>query len=66
LLPDRWMPQYAMIAFSHIPLSEVEVRSKLQMRILDELVARYSVDELENDNRLKEIVSGRVTELSIR
>jgi kynurenine 3-monooxygenase len=66
LLPDRWMPQYAMIAFSHIPLSEVEVRSKLQMRILDELVTRYSIEELENDNRLKEIVSGQVTALSVQ
>ncbi len=58
LLPDRWMPQYAMIAFSHIPLSEVIRRTREQKKILDRLVTDHTPAELERDDNLKGIVSG--------
>ncbi|MCG8696600.1 MAG: FAD-dependent monooxygenase [Bacteroidales bacterium] len=33
--PDVWMPLYPMIAFSHIPLSEVKARSEYQKNLLE-------------------------------
>jgi len=53
LYPKKWIPLYPMIAFSHIPFTEVIIRNELQKRmILDLLKTKQGSSDLtENEIR---------------
>jgi len=61
LIPEKWMPAYAMIAFTNMPLSKVARQKEKQDKILDELVkSNQNILELP-DGILLELVEGVLT-----
>jgi len=56
LIPDKWIPVYAMIAFSYIPFSKVIKQKEKQDRILNLLVKNYQNISEMPDTELTEIV----------
>lgn len=60
--PDRWMPLYPMIAFSHMPLREAVQRNQRQKEILAEIIPRVKTDATDySDAFLDDIVRTHVT-----
>ena len=43
--PDKWIPLYTMVTFSHIPYNEAQQRGKKQDAIMDEIM---KMPDLEN------------------
>ncbi len=56
IYPECWMPTYVMIAFSHIPLSEVARRIAVQNEILNRILEKELELDLENACALKETI----------
>ena len=56
LRPDRWMPLYAMIAFSDTPLAETIARNAHQKRIVGMIIAEQGRDIVERPDALKNVL----------
>jgi len=50
--PGHWLPLYVMIAFSRIPLAEVQRRQQVQRDLLDRLMARFGPELSVDDDTL--------------
>lgn len=42
--PDKWMPLYSMVTFSHMPYSEALAEGKRQEKIMDKIMAMPSIE----------------------
>ncbi len=51
--PKKWIPLYPMIAFSHIPFTEVVRRSELQKEMIENLIVKFKANG--NTNKEDEI-----------
>ncbi len=56
LIPDKWIPVYVMMAFSHIPFSRVIKQKEKQDKILNVLVKNFENISEMSDNVLTDIV----------
>ena len=45
LYPEKWIPLYPMIAFRHIPFTEVIERNELQKKMILDLIASNKLHE---------------------
>lgn len=43
LYPDKWIPLYSMVTFSHIPYSYAQAEGNRQDRIMNEVMEKYSI-----------------------
>lgn len=57
LYPEKWMPLYSMVTFSHIPYREAYQKGQDQNAILEKLVAN-GISETSSDDELKNALSG--------
>ena len=39
LFPERWIPQYSMVTFSHVPYSEALIEGEKKSRVMDEIMS---------------------------
>jgi len=46
LYPDKWMPLYSQVTFSHIRYSVAQKRGEEQNRIMDEIMAMENIEEI--------------------
>lgn len=54
LYPDKWMPLYSQVTFSHIPYSEALAAGKRQDVIMDEIMEIENIHEVWNEDRIME------------
>jgi len=55
--PDKWMPLYSQVTFSHIPYSEALAAGKKQDRIMDQVMQKSDIENnWDNENVRKEIL----------
>lgn len=52
--PDKWMPLYSMVTFSHIPYNEAQARGKKQDSIMDEVMKLPDLENKWNSNEVEE------------
>lgn len=43
--PDKWMPLYSQVTFSHIPYNEALSQGDYQQRIMDEIMSQPEIDK---------------------
>ena len=56
--PNKWMPLYSQVTFSHIPYSEALSNGKKQEVIMDEVMAKANISEIwDSDELIDEIIS---------
>ncbi|MBD3258967.1 kynurenine 3-monooxygenase [candidate division GN15 bacterium] len=63
LRPDRWMPYYAMIAFSDLPLADTVARKEQQNQVIEQLLADHGQDVVACPLRLADVVDSYVVDL---
>ncbi|NJO87833.1 MAG: hypothetical protein HC831_01905 [Chloroflexia bacterium] len=44
MYPEKWIPLYPMIAFSHLPFTEVIRRNELQKEMIKNLIAEININ----------------------
>lgn len=57
LYPEKWMPLYSMVTFSHIPYGQAYQKGQEQNDILEKLVAS-GISETSSDDELKKALNG--------
>ncbi|MCS7176838.1 MAG: FAD-dependent monooxygenase [Candidatus Kapabacteria bacterium] len=61
--PDRFVPLYTMVTFSHMPYAEALQRGRLQDRILDALMERTNSEEDWHDPAFQQLMDQLIAEL---
>ncbi len=46
MYPKKWIPLYPMIAFSHLPFTEVIRRNELQKEMIKNLIAKFKLSDI--------------------
>jgi kynurenine 3-monooxygenase len=66
MYPGKWIPLYPMIAFSHIPFTEVIRRNDLQKEMIENLVAKFKLDGIvSRGNEIKNFLAPYVGETAL-
>lgn len=52
--PEKWMPLYSQVTFSHIPYSEALANGKRQEKIMDCIMAKENIKELWDDQEIED------------
>ncbi len=52
--PDKWIPLYSMVTFSHMPYHEAKRRGERQDRIMDEVMRMPGIDAAWDSDRVEE------------
>lgn len=56
--PDKWMPLYSMVTFSHIPYNEAQAKGKKQDAIMEEVMQMHGLEDKWNSEEVeKKILS---------
>jgi len=51
--PDRWVPLYSMVTFTHLPYAEALELGRIQDGIMDEVMARPDIDTVWDGNEVE-------------
>lgn len=54
--PDKWMPLYSMVTFSHIPYNEAQARGKKQDKIMDEVMKLSGIENKWNSEAVENTI----------
>src|SRR5690554_2644844 len=52
LYPDKWMPLYSQVSFSHIPYSEALAAGNRQRKIMDEIMKIENIHQIWDENEI--------------
>ncbi|MFI5218221.1 MAG: FAD-dependent oxidoreductase [Bacteroidia bacterium] len=58
--PDKWMPLYSMVTFSHIPYNEAQERGKKQDKIMDEVMRISGIENIWNSTEVERKILGLI------
>ncbi len=58
--PDKWVPLYSMVTFSHTPYSEALSIGKKQESIMDEIMAMENIEENWDSDEVEQKILSRV------
>ena len=54
--PDKWMPLYSQVTFSHIPYSEALATGRMQERIMKEVMDRPDIESVWDSPEIEEAI----------
>ncbi len=54
--PDKWMPLYSMVTFSHIPYNEAQARGNRQNVIMDKIMAMPDIEKKWNSSEVENAI----------
>lgn len=60
LYPNKWLPLYELVTFSHIPYSEAMEKGKFQKAIMDEIMQQKDIHERWNDDAIMQLILSKV------
>lgn len=58
--PDKWMPLYSQVTFSHIPYSEALANGKVQDRIMKEVMNRPDIEAVWDSEEIEQEILKRL------
>lgn len=62
--PDKWMPLYSMVTFSHIPYNEAQARGNRQNVIMDKIMAMPDIEKRWNSSQVENAILNLLKENS--
>lgn len=65
LYPKEWIPLYPMIAFTHIPFTDVIERNEIQKKIIHDILGTYGLNENQiNENMIRLIMEPYIKKIA--
>jgi|GEM_PF-5350814 len=58
--PEKWMPLYSQVTFSHIPYSEALANGKVQDRIMKEVMNRPDIESVWDSEEIEQEILKRL------
>lgn len=58
--PERWMPLYSQVTFSHIPYSEALANGKKQQKIMDDIMMKDNIKEIWNSKEIEDEILEKI------
>jgi kynurenine 3-monooxygenase len=65
LYPEKWIPQYSMITFSHIPYSKALEEGQKQQTIMDKVMAINDIEEKWDSEEVLNIINELISEAEL-
>ena len=63
IYPEYFIPEYIMVSFTNIPYSTVQKRSHIQDKILDNIIARHDIKNLQ-DKAVTELIKTNLDKIN--
>ena len=63
--PDKWLPLYSQVTFSHIPYSKAVKNAQIQDKIMDEVMAMEDIEKKWNSQEVEHFILQRLDKVNV-